>query len=520
MKELLESNPQLREKLYIRGFLLSPGEEDLNAYPFFGAWNALPFGYMRLLVHPLQHTFVEEIDGIRMAIVGHAMDPISMEFDEGQILKNCLKAFIQSEQSFWDRFNQLTGVFTFFVLRGEQIWIMGDASGMQTTFFTVQGGKLYISSHTMLLGELIGLDKDPYVERLIRYRFFPLLGNSLPGDRTQFLDLKRVTPNFCYVFDEGTIAHHRFFTPFQITGKSGDELARDAGELLHRTMVLISKKWRSPAISLTGGCDSKTTLACTNGLYDQFQFYSYESSPSEKVDCEAAGEICRALGLSHRVYQIPTDLPTSEPVEAVAKILRWNCGDVIDCNENDVRKRIVLDQINDFDVEVKSWASEIGRAYFSKRFHGRTEFSPRPAGRACTTLYKFFLHNRRLVRETDRIFEQFIRDYYHAAEQDPLPWFEQFFWEFRVPAWNGLVITGEHRYSSDITIPYNNRLLLTMLLSVSIEDRIHDTLYARMRQIFDPRIDATGVSVTNLLHTDRREKLENLYWVVHSKCPL
>lgn len=205
--------------------------------------------------------------------------------------------------------------------------------------------------------------------------------------------------------------------------------------------------------------------------------------------------------------------------EIVAQILRWNCGDLRDSNANDVRKRIALDKIDDYDVEVKSWASEIGRAYYSKRFHGRTKFPKKPSGRACTTLYKFFLHDRRLVHETDKVFENFIRDYYEPAKENPVEWFEQFFWEFRVPAWNGLVITGEHWYSDEITIPYNNRLLLTMLLSVPIEDRVSDKLYKEIRAAKNPLIDQTGVAVTNLLHTERREKLENLYWSLHSKFP-
>ena len=198
-------------------------------------------------------------------------------------------------------------------------------------------------------------------------------------------------------------------------------------------------------------------------------------------------------------------------------ILRHNCGDILDPNANDVRKRIVLDGIDDYDVEIKSWASEIGRAYFSKRFHGRTKFPLRPNGRACTTLYKFFLHNRRLVHETDMVFEHFIRDYYSSADNNPIPWFEQFFWEFRVPSWNGLVITGEHRYSSEIMIPYNNRLLLTIFLSAPIEDRISNAVYDEIRKQFNPQIDATGVGVVNLLHTERRARLEDLYWCIHSR---
>ncbi len=517
MKELLDQYPQYREKLYIRGFLLSEGEEDESAYPFYGAWKPFPISKYRLLVHPLQHAFCEEKGDCRMALVGHAMNPFTMESDEQLILRNCLDRLAGSETAFWDYFNQLTGVFTFFAFHEEQVWIVDDASGMQTTFYTVQNGKLFLSSHTMLLGELLGLRKDPYAERLTHYRFFPLLGNSLPGDLTQFSDLKRVTPNFCFVYENGTVTHRRFFTPYQITGKTKEQLAQEAGNLLHRTLQLTAQKWEKPAISLTGGCDSKTTLACAKGLYDQFRYYSYSSSQAEQVDCEAAATICRALGTEHEVYPVPETLAPEDHTDAVGRILRWNCGDIRDSNPNDVRKRIVLDKIDDFDVEVKSWASEIGRAYFSKRFHGRKKFPKQPNGRACTTLYKFFLHDRKLVRETDRVFEAFIRDYYQAAEENPIPWFEQFFWEFRVPSWNGLVITGEHRYSSDITIPYNNRLLLTILLSAPIEDRIQDTLYTEIRRQFNPQIDATGIAVTNLHHTEKRARLENLYWLLHSR---
>lgn len=519
VRSLLDSFPQYRGKLYIRGFLLTDDRIDEAGYPFYGVWKHYDIMGRTLLVHPLQHCFLCEDEDVAAVLVGHAYNPISMEPSEDKILSECLRLLHHSEQQFWEYFNQLTGVFTFFLIRENEARIVDDASGMQTTFYTAQNGKLYVSSHTMLLGELLGLRKDPYIERLAGYRFFPLLGNSLPGDLTQYIGLKRVTPNFCCVYENGSFRNQRFFTPYQMAGKSREQLAREAGQLLHNSLELIAQKWDKPAISLTGGCDSKTTLACANGLYDRFRYYSYSSSEAEQVDCEAAAKICAALGLEHRIYPVPDQVLPEDHADVVGQILRRNCGDLLDSNPNDVRKRIVLDKIDDFDVEVKSWASEIGRAYFSKRFHGRTKFPRKPDGRACTTLYKFFLHDRKLVRETDRVFERFIRDYYEPAKENPIEWFEQFFWEFRVPAWNGLVITGEHRYSDDITIPYNNRVLLTMLLSVPLEDRISDAMYAEIRKQFNPGIDATGVAVTNLLHTDKRAKYENLYWVLHDHFP-
>lgn len=519
MKKLLEKYPQYREKLYIRGFLFTDDTVDEKEYPFYGTWEkACIMGYT-LLTHPQQNVYVREADGAAMCLIGHAYNPIRMESKEAAILDACLMLARESEMRFWEYFGELTGVFTFLWLQDGEVRIVSDASGMQTTFYSAMRGRLYVSSHTMLLGELLKLEQDPYVKRLIRYRFFSLLGNALPGDLTQFAEVERITPNFCCIYKNGQFENRRFFAPYAETGMTEQQLADACAQILHNSMALITEKWERPAISLTGGCDSKTTLACTKGLYDRFQYYSYESSEAERVDCDAAAVICRALHLPHKIYRIPETLAPEDNCDVVGSVLRWNCGDLLDSNPNDIRKRIVLNTVSDFDVEVKSWASEIGRAYYSKRFAGRKKFPSEPSGRACTTFFKFFLHNRRLVADTDRVFERFISDYYQQAEENPIPWFEQFFWEYRVPSWNGLVITGEHRYSSDITIPYNNRRLLTLLLSAPIEDRISDRLYTAIRQKMNPAIDETGIAVTNLKHTDRRARFENLYWVLHTKCP-
>ena len=114
------------------------------------------------------------------------------------------------------------------------------------------------------------------------------------------------------------------------------------------------------------------------------------------------------------------------------------------------------------------------------------------------------------------MFEKYIRKYFEQAKVNPVEWQEQLFWEFRVPSWNGLVITGEHRYSFDITIPYNNRKIFELLLSASIEDRISDRVYTDIRTKMNPAIDLTGVAVTNLKHTERREIIENSYFITHS----
>lgn len=470
-----------------------------------------------MIVSPKQKSYYVTNGDTTIYLVGHAYNPFTMVSEENTILTELIEQYseenlVKVSSLFWEKINELTGIFTIIIIDKGSVLIIGDASGMQTTFYTVNSGKIYVSSHTNLIGDLLDLDWDPYVVRLKNYRFFKLLGNALPGNLTQFAKVKRLIPNHYVKIEDRSVTVNRFYWPHRLE-KTSEEIVDEVSEILHSNMMLISKKWEKPAISMTGGCDSKTTVACTNGLYDQFRYFSYSSSEAEKVDAEAAEKICKAIGLEHRTYIIPEEVDNSEET---AEILNWNTGNIRYSHHNDVRKRIVFADIEDFDVEVKSWASEIGRAYYSKRFHGRTEFGEMTP-RKCTTLYKFFFHNRRLVKQTDRVFEKYIRRYFEQSKMNPVEWQEQFFWEFRVPSWNGLVITGEHRYSFDITIPYNNRRIFELLLSAPIEDRISDRIYIDIREKMNPVIDQTGIAVTNLKHTERREKAENLYYSLHSQ---
>ena len=393
----------------------------------------------------------------------------------------------------------------------DSISFLADACCIQNVFYSAYQGHLFISSHTNLMNDILGLEWDNYISKLVRYRFFNLLGNYLPGNLTQYKEVRRLVPNHVLTYNGNYFEAHRFYTPKKIN-LPFEQIRDSVSVMLHNNLQLITKKWDQPAISLTGGCDSRTTLSCANGLYDKFKYFSYISDEAESVDADAAHKICEKLGLEHTIYHIPDNDNDVGDVQETAKLLRWNTGDIRNSNPNDVRKRSVLLHKINFDVEVKSWCSEIARAYYSKRFAGKTNFGKKPNSRVATTLYKFFLTERGLVRNTDKVFEQYFKDWFKQDDTSPIEWQEQFFWEFRVAAWNGLVITGEHQYTNEITIPYNNRRCLELMLSVPIDQRLSDDLYKAIRDKMNADIDTIVPTVVNLRHTALRAKLEWLYY--------
>lgn len=521
VKKLLDEREDLRELLFPRGYLLTDDNINVEKYPFYGLWCYREIGNYKFLVHPKQKLTIKEFDGITFALVGHALNSFcEQEYSEEALLIKAAELYKKSETDFTEYFNCWTGVFNLFVFEGASIRLYNDAAGMYMAFYGQHNGKLYCSSHTNLLGDVCKIEQDEYIKRLVSYRFYHLFGKTLPGDLSPYKAFVRLVPNHFALFKENNWTVSRFFpsNDYSLSQLPYDELVEKAAEILSGCMQMTYKKWSRPAISLTGGCDSKTTLSCTNGVYDKYKYFSYISSDSEKVDALAAAKICDMLGVSHKIYEIPNEDSKYADLDKLRIIMEYNSGSIGKSNSNDVRKRAFFSQIDDFDVEVKSWVSEVGRAYYHKRF-AKSKFPQKLTPRYATSLYKVFITNRKLVRDTDKVFAEFLRKYYSDGSFDKIPWYDLFFWEFRVSSWNGLVITGEQHISYDIAIPYNNRMLLNYLISTPIEKRIKDEPHRDIMRKMNNDIADCGISVVNVKHTDKRAKFEKLYLAVSSKLP-
>lgn len=521
MKTLLDEKQEMRKHLFPRGYLLT---DDINvdpgAYPFYNLWSCTKVGEFRFFIHPEQKFYIKEADQITFVLIGHAFNPLdTSEYSENTLLEKAAELYVKSEADFTDYFNRWTGLFNLFIFEGDSVRLYNDAAGMYMAFYGSCNGHQYCSSHTNLLGDICNIGFDPYIERLVNYRFYSLFGKTLPGDLSPYKEFKRLIPNHFAKLQDNNWSVFRFF-PINaaLSSLSYDEIIDRAAEIMKQSMNMIHKKWNRAAISLTGGCDSKTTLSCTNGAYDKYSYFSYISSDSEKVDALAAANICEMLKIPHKIYEISDRDEDYEEIDTLRKIMEYNSGSIGKSNSNDVRKRAFFFGVDDFDVEVKSWVSEVGRAYYHKRF-AKKRFPKKLTPRYATFLYKVFITDRKLVRDTAKVFKEFLLKYYSDGSFEKIPWHDLFFWEFRVGSWNGLVITGEQHISYDIAIPYNNRLLLNYLISTPIEKRVKDEPHWDIMRKMNSDIADCGISVVNVKHTDKRAKIERLYLEISSKLP-
>lgn len=521
IESIMEEKPYLRKHLFTRGFLMSDAEQDISAYPFYGQWKHETVAGYHFYNHPelkLHH----RAGAKRVCFIeGHAYNPFTMEIDEGEILQKMADA--ENADEVYETLNQLTGVFTCGWIENGKLTLVSDCASMQIAYYGYINEHLYVSTHMQLIGDLLALNVSEYVERLTSYRFYRYYGAFLPSDISSYDGVKRIVPNTAVCFENGEISTTRFYPKKDIIERKTDEEYNEGIEfisnIMRRNVELIAKKWEHPAISMSGGMDSKGTVAAANGIYDKFCLFSYVSMPGEQIDADAAHKIAEAVDTEHRIDYISDNDEDFEDIEEFRLILEHNFGNIGKTNKNDVRKRVFYTQKGhcDFDIEAKSWVSEVGRANYYKKF-GVSKMPKKLTPRQMTSMYKLFVTDRKLVNDTDKLFAKYIEDtaFEKIFNFDAS---DMFLWEMRYGGWGGQVITCEHRFAFDITVPYNNRILMEAFLTLPLEKRISDQAHYDMIKRLNPKIDETGITIVNYNETKSRMYKEKLYFFVNSYLP-
>ena len=524
--DAINKAPYLKSVVFRRGFIITSERIILkDGYPFYSNWTEkkLSENYY-LYTHSDTTAYTLIMDNTMYFLIGHAYDPFQHIINETDILHVLAEKRMDGDTSFWDAESNLTGVFCLGYIRNGRVVYSTDATGMQVVYHGVIDGKFFITSHSKLIGDIKGIKRTKYIDRLVSSRYWHYWGMYLPGDISPYDELKRLVPNFYgeYGIDKKEISCHRYFPVSKIEEIDSEEeylnTIHELGRIMSDTMKCISQKWvgKKVSISVTGGRDSMTTLACSRDVYDKFHYFSYISNYDESVDAEAAARILKHLGLQHEVFQIPdgswggyTDL------DSFKAVMKCNSACIGDNNENDLRKRRFFLDNPPCDIEVKSWVNEAGRGWEYNKYN-KKRFPQYPTASYWRAMHKVYV-SPYLIHHTDRIFKEYLKKYYSKDVFDKLSWLELFFWEFTCSSSEAYFLTTEHRISYEITIPFNNRKYLAKMMTVPVEKRKNDCIPKDLISYMEPRITETGVLVKDVSHTSFRAFIVRMYLEVFSR---
>lgn len=522
LKNVLDERENLRKHLFVRGFLLTQNT-DINGdeFPFYGAWKCTQLNDFNVWTHPLTGFHYITAGEATLFLLGHAYNPFTMETSEEACLLRIGEHL--SDGRLYDYIDELTGIFVLGIISNGELQFLTDPAGIQSACCGVIDSKLYLTSHAQLVADICNLKITSFVQELVEYKWYNrVMGPYLPADLTPFAELKRIVPNNEYHYRDGEITHKRFYPIKEIRQVETDEeyqaVIESAADILKNGMKLVCQKWERPWISLTGGIDSNTTFAAANGAYEKVHAFSYYSAEKEMIDCEAAKKIAAKFNVPWKLFEIPQDASQLKDYDIKHEILMHNNSYVAKTPENELRKRVYLEEklSPDADVEVKSWVSETIRGYWYK-YYGRKTM-PSLSGKLFRNLYKIFITNRALAHKVDKLFDKYIEDYEYRKIPSQYPPADMHYFELGWGSWGSLNIS-EMKFYSDITIIYNNRKFLDMMFRVPLEKRIPDRHHLDMKKYLNPELYNMGIRVVNYHETKFRAWCLNVIFTINTLLP-
>lgn len=510
----LEKHPEFRQMLFRRGYLFTDCQiTQPESYPFYGQWQELQIGKYWLYVHQAQTVYTASENGVYSVLVGHAYNPFDMQHDEAVLCQDLLRANEKGKPAFFDKLSEFTGLHVIFLVEGDQVTACQDACSLTGCYFGRVGEKMYIAEHPQLIADICGLSMDPMVEKLIQSKCYNIGNRHLPGNLTPYTQLKRLGANTCLCYD-GDFAIKRFYPvrphPEFKTKQEQEAAVAQIGKLIHGGIECCTKKWDRRAISLTGGTDSKTTLASASGLYDQFSYFSFCSKPQEMVDAEGAKKLCAQLGLEHTFYPIPETNEEMEHFELFKMLMQHNTNYIVNLADNELRKYLFLHRLDAYDVELKSWASEVARVFFERKY--KLKMPERLHERHGSIFQTRYFGHPGLLRWSDKAYYRFLREIGLEKTLYNYEHTDLFYWEIRMGCW-GVTVTSAQQMYHRVTMPMNNRKILELFLCFPHEMRKSDAVHRAVMQHMEPKVVEAEVEIQNLYFHSYRIWMEKLYFL-------
>ncbi|MCI2057756.1 MAG: hypothetical protein LKJ80_00930 [Oscillibacter sp.] len=455
--------------LYRRGWLLTglprPQFSDPLSQQAFQRFRAVPFAEWTAYCDDCVPAARAASGENAALLLGLALNPFDGCNDGAAIVRQLLECREESERCFLEKLSELTGRFALAVYFGGTLELFTDACASRTVFYDVSGRSAAVSSHAALLADLLGYelsDDACYFFYHPLYKPAPL--KRLPGLTAPFQQLRPLTPNTKLNPVTGQITRI-----FPLEGPpacpSYPALEEELAELMKRQAELLHR--RTPILmSLSAGLDSRFTLAACRDIAGELDFFTHQTkNPVHREDTATAAAICSRFGLRHRVFQWDNQR-FGGGFDDFQEIWLRNLGlprGLAWLN------KIYADEWPEGAVHLRSNIAEVAKADLSDR--GRYPFSPQTLALLYTTTP--MREDPRVLRAMEEFIDVtgFTPENLHSYD-----FYDLFEWEQIMCQWLGWLLL-ESDLSHDTFQLFNNRKILSKMLSIPYEDRLHRKLF-------------------------------------------
>lgn len=186
-------------------------------------------------------------------LLGYAFDITKPNDSSFEILKGIMEDELTSESHY---INMLNGSFVIIKVKNKQIEVFSDGAGFRSPYYT-QDHKI-VSSHDKLIGDILGNKKIYQCINALDYSRYEGVYKLVPS-------LKLIIgSNVERIFPNKNLTHHRY-----------NEILSEMKKHIKNLNESLSRVENKLLIGITGGIDSKCTLALSHSLGEKISTFTY-----------------------------------------------------------------------------------------------------------------------------------------------------------------------------------------------------------------------------------------------------
>lgn len=405
--------------------------------------------------HPDLEVHIFETQERRLALLGFWVDPWHVDLDSGQILRRLARdtnTFDEVLAGTWP----LAGRWALLYEDERTTRIFHDPCGLRQVHYAHVGGQIVCASQPALIRTLHTLlpVRDAAWQRLVTSPAFPRHESALFSDQTGYENCRRLLPNHALDLVTGEVT--RYFPSGTLTPEAAEKVAEKAKVMLEGAIVGMVERGADLMLAVTAGWDSRVLLASSRPVRERIHYYVNRKQLSTRhPDIRIPSRLTRHLGLEFRVNETDIDLPDGfkESFRASvtgARILPKTHSIYFHFLHNPGR------------VNINGNGSEICRGYYRKaaaRYRGTRWTGSDLASIAGYPGDDF----------TTQELSKWLEGLGTVAD-GTIDVLDLLYWELRMGHW-GAQYPAEQDIAIEEFSPFNNRALLTMLLSVPESER-------------------------------------------------
>lgn len=450
---------------FARGYVLS--EERLE--PPVAGWSTESVLGLSLTRAPEATLTQARSGGSSVIVVGHLVDTHRWLPQDAAVVA-AADALARSEREFLDLTDAWSG--RYLLLYGVEgtRWVTTDASGMRSAFYALEG-PFVLGSHARLVARIVGAPDSSIVDDYLEVKQVQPPGSvpPMPGRVTPWTGVVALTAN--QALEVGTRQLRRIFPRGPLPTMDLAAASAVVAPRLRGQVESLVASGHPIALSVTAGRDTRVSLAASRSSRKVIEYFTYRRTGLTRNDwdVETAASMAAALGLRHRVLEIPA-------VDEQRRIREPLADSTITTNGRAYvgayRVAFAPDTFH-----IRSNVGEIARGYYRRHSPGREMDA---AGRKVTPdmLALLWGHGAPVSSRVVEAFDDWMQAV-GFADVEGMDALDVLYWEHRMACWHANVVLASD-FAFETHVLFNARTILQDMLAVPLEDRVRSRLFKRL----------------------------------------